>query len=659
MTGVRGWVEKMESAATRHNMSDERFEELVLDAEKVYAASPGAYKTRIALLAVLGYAFISLFLILFIVGAWFVGYEIYSGQIRINKLTLGLLVTFLFLGFVVVKALWVKLPDPEGVVLREEEAPVLFAELKNLQQKQKVRIDEVLIDENLNACVVQQPRLGLFGWHKNYLVIGLPLLYGNTVDQAIATLAHEMGHISGSHGKFGAWIYGLQKTWSTLLGELREGAPYMYFVFFPFFVWYMPYFAAFSMVLKRQQEYEADRMATDLSNPEANAASLILLELQGRYLGSVFWKKISDSVHTTKEPPDDVYVQLAKAIQHIEMPEEQAQKWYQERLNFSTDIQDSHPSLVDRLADIGYPSKNPDEIKRIKISLSDMLQIKQNAADQLLGAKAQLLAQDFSTKWATDLRDGWLEQHEASSEDRIELEKLQAKEEPLSKDDLLSIAVLTETFYGVESALPVYQRAVQEHPHDADAVWLLGNVLLREEKEDALQHIEHAMTLSSRYVETGCLVAKDYHMRRGETDKVEEFRKRIAQYNDEVFLGREERSELRDGDFFNPHELDEITVQGLVDWLAGLPQVKSAYLVQKEVKYLADCKQYILAVKTGLFGPTSTDKHAELMDALQQGLEEYPLSVFPVILDSCNKTLVSRITSADQADIYSRETVKR
>jgi hypothetical protein len=29
--------------------------------------------------------------------------------------------------------------------------------------------------DDFNAAVVQAPRLGLFGWYRNYLLIGLPL----------------------------------------------------------------------------------------------------------------------------------------------------------------------------------------------------------------------------------------------------------------------------------------------------------------------------------------------------------------------------------------------------------------------------------------------------------------------------------------------------
>ena len=37
------------------------------------------------------------------------------------------------------------------------------------------RFDQVLITDELNAGVVESPRLGLFGLYRSYLLIGLPL----------------------------------------------------------------------------------------------------------------------------------------------------------------------------------------------------------------------------------------------------------------------------------------------------------------------------------------------------------------------------------------------------------------------------------------------------------------------------------------------------
>lgn len=651
-------ISNMEITALRTNMSPERFEQLVHEAQGQFDANPSSYRSRVLLLAVAGYAYVALLLCIFLAGACWIGYEWWIGAFRINKLTLFSFFALLILGYIVISALWVKLPAPEGITIKEADAPELFKVINELAQKEQVHIDEVRIDEHYNACVVQLPRLGLFGWYKNYLVIGLPLLYGNTVDQATATLAHELGHICGSHGKLGAWIYSLQKTWQTLIDTLRTQGP-VYFAFFPFFVWYMPKFAAYSMVLKRQQEYQADRLANELSTRQANAESLILADLHSRYLGTRFWKQVSDSVRVSKDPPEDLYVKLGQEIQHVEIAESLAQKWYDEALNRDTDVQDSHPALIDRLIDIGYPSKEHEEIRNHKFNFNELLQIKKNAADQLLGPLALELSWALSRKWAEGVKAIWVMRHEDAAKERAQLAELQIKEGPLTKEDLLNLAYLTEQFNGVQAALPIYSRAIEEHPKDADAAWLYGNALMKEEKEEAMAHIERAMSLSSAYVEMGCEAAKDFYTRRGQKERVEEFKKRLSSHNDLVHLAQDERREVVTTDSFGPHELEEETVTGLAEWAGAFPEVKEAYLVQKQVKHMLDCKQYVLAVRSNNWGANALDKNAELLFYMQQGLAQYPLDVMPLVLDSVNKTIVTGIIAVDNSRIFTRQPVKK
>ncbi len=63
------------------------------------------------------------------------------------------------------------------------------------------RIHRVLLTPDFNAGVMQVPRLGLLGWYRSYLFIGLPLMKSLTVEQFQAVLAHELGHLSGGHAR--------------------------------------------------------------------------------------------------------------------------------------------------------------------------------------------------------------------------------------------------------------------------------------------------------------------------------------------------------------------------------------------------------------------------------------------------------------------------
>jgi Zn-dependent protease with chaperone function len=73
----------------------------------------------------------------------------------------------------------------------------------------------------MNAGVQQVPRFGIFG-SRNFLVLGLPLLQAVTPTELRAVVAHELAHLSRSHGRVNVWLYRIRATWGQLLESLEE-----------------------------------------------------------------------------------------------------------------------------------------------------------------------------------------------------------------------------------------------------------------------------------------------------------------------------------------------------------------------------------------------------------------------------------------------------
>ncbi len=114
--------------------------------------------------------------------------------------------------------------------------PALFQEIAQVRRALRARpIHEVILTSEMNAAVCQVPRLGLFGWPRNYLILGLPLMASMPVEQFRAVLAHEFGHLSKNHARFGNWIYRIRQVWYRLLGALEEQGSRMSKVFTGFF----------------------------------------------------------------------------------------------------------------------------------------------------------------------------------------------------------------------------------------------------------------------------------------------------------------------------------------------------------------------------------------------------------------------------------------
>jgi Zn-dependent protease with chaperone function len=325
------------------------FSFLVARLERQAAASPGSYAFRVALLAALGYLALFVIAALILACVWLSWHELVTGGAFSIKLAILALVGAITL-VGLVRALWVDLGEPDSLRLTRNEAPQLFETLDELRMKMGgVRLHAVYITNEFNASIMQVPRWGVFGNYRNHLEIGLPLAAALSTEELKAVLAHEMGHLSGSHGKFSAWIYRQRVTWHALSSKFEDPSNFFEQMLCAFYAWYAPYFYAYTFVLARSQEYEADRAAAAATSPGAVAASLTKTELIHRFLGEVFWKRLFDQVSRSPEPPYLPYANMARAIQIAE--KEWARKdWLQEGLRNVSDDDDTHPSLSERLA---------------------------------------------------------------------------------------------------------------------------------------------------------------------------------------------------------------------------------------------------------------------------------------------------------------------
>ena len=250
--------------------------------------------------------------------------------------------------------MWVRLEAPQGREITRREAPALFSMLDQLRRALKVdvRFDHVLLTDEFNAAVVQIPRLGILGWHRNYLIIGLPLMKALTRKQLAAVLAHELGHLAGGHGRLGNWIYRLRLGWSRL-GEMLEQTESMAnYIFRPFFKRYVPYFSAVSFPLARADEYEADRNSARLTSPTAAAAALTTVEVMSDFLHSRFWPELHQRATTSSKPQFSPFSEMDGALRTV-VEDVALRGWLTVAMARKTSVADTHPALSDRLAALG------------------------------------------------------------------------------------------------------------------------------------------------------------------------------------------------------------------------------------------------------------------------------------------------------------------
>lgn len=268
------------------SMSAEQFEELVQRLEVQALRDPKGYRLRVLGLAILGYAYLlfvlATLLVLFGILVWFIiEHGLNYGTVKLG-IGLGALI------FVMLASLWVSIPPFTGIVLTRQSIPKLFAMLDELCLKLDApKFHTVLLNDDFNAGVGQRPRLGILGWYRSYLFLGMPYMQATSPQQFRAVIAHELGHLSGNHGKFGSWIYRQRRTWRQVLENFGEDEGFFNAIFQRFFRWYAPYFFGYTFVLARANEYEADRISVEAAGKEAAGDALIVSHLQARNLKTI------------------------------------------------------------------------------------------------------------------------------------------------------------------------------------------------------------------------------------------------------------------------------------------------------------------------------------------------------------------------------------
>jgi len=579
----------------------EHYRDLIARAEATAASSPRRYKLQLALLAALGIGYVALLTLLALICALGV-----IGLILVSKSVVLIKLALVPLGFAyfLTRALWFRLPPPEGRRVSAADVPALFAEIEQVRRSVKAKaVHEVLLTPDFNAAVIQTPRLGMLGWPKRYLVIGLPLLASLPPYQFRAVLAHEFGHLAQNHASFGNWIYRIRETWYRILEAVGHERSAIIGLFTRFFDWYAPYFNAYSFVLARANEYEADRESARVTSPEDAGDALAAVYAKSEYIESRFWNEFYGRAESQPEPPPQPFSDYVTALRSV--PPEHAGAALAEALARKTGLNDSHPSLKDRLAALAA---------RPHVPLSFQL----SAAHTLLKDKRLQLMHEFNQVWRESITGPWTDRHEFLRETREKLSRYETAQHDreLDHDEHWDYACAVEALRGGRAALPVLDALLARSPGHAAAYYARGRILLVEDEERGVADVEKAMQLDESAREPGSQLLYSYFYSRNQLSRCDKYRDILSQAARERQLAAAERSDLVRKDVLEPHGLSSAQ---LLPWFAALQGhrgLKRAWLARKQVRYLRNVPAYVLVVELSVFKWVSSSTLDKLADSL-------------------------------------------
>ena len=565
-------------------MTQDEFESLVKRLEQDAAADPVRYRRTLGALALLGYSYIGAVVVALVGGTVLVCWLAMQNALALlllKKVGWALIV----LAYLVARALWIKLEPPRGRPLSRLTCPRLFELIDAVRTRAGApAVTQVLLTHEFNASVVQMPRLGLFGGSRNLLLLGLPLMQALSEKELEAVIAHEFGHLSGAHGRFGAWIYRLRAGWTRLLDALTQEQHWGGAIFKRFFDWYAPLFNAYSFVQARQQEYEADRVSVAAVGAPTAASALLRVNVQSDFLGEKFWPAVFKRAETDPVPALSPFTMLGLAFTQSN-GDPAARNWLSRSLTRRTGYDDTHPCLTDRLAAMGVAPFVPDPIAT-------------HAADALLGSASEVLQRQMDDHWRAEVKGWWGERHQFVSNARARLATLDQQRDsaPLGENELWERAQLTEDVGSAEAALPAYEDVLSSSPQHVGALLRRGMILLERDDDRGIVSLESARQLDERAEQSACAALAGFHRRRGSDADARPFELRYWALEERAELARRERESVRARDTFLEHGLDAAVVQQLAEELARAGGLRSALLVRKQVIHDPGNDLYVLAL---------------------------------------------------------------
>jgi Zn-dependent protease with chaperone function len=607
-------------------MKQEEFEALVHRMERLAHSAPRRYRWRIYALAAFGYGSLLLAVLLLLGLFALLGFLLIAEHHAVWVLgKLGLIVGALLL--TLLRALWVRLEAPTGALLSPAAAPEFFALLRKLRARLDTPpVHRVLVTSDFNAAVTQVPRLGIFGWHRNYLLVGLPLLRSLSVTQLEAVLAHELGHLSRGHARIGNWIYRLRLSWLRLDRTLEAKPQWGSWLIRRFLHWYAPYFVACSYPLARQSEFEADATSAQIASKQAAAQALTNIGVIAGYLSHRYWPGVKARARDMPEPsfgPYSEYVAPTLAAEDLDL-----QRWLREALAEHTSYNDSHPCLRERLQALNAEAQ---------ISLP----APGEAADRLLGASAAGLAREFDSTWRSGVSESWKKAYEGTQQNRARLVQLreQAKSAEPSVDLALERAALEEDVgEGAAVALELRRRLVAEHPQSAPARFVLARQLLQADEAAGVEIMEAVIAEEPEAVLAGSEILRNYWWRRGEQDTARQWHARFQQRQEEIEQGKQERDQVLSSDTWMAHGLDTAALDALVTQLRKVAGLKRAYLVRKQVRYRPEVPLYVFGFGSEKFGLASNARGEAVMAQLRTEIE-FPGETLVLSIEGSNAFL--------------------
>ena len=337
--------------------------------------------------------------------------------------------------------------------------------------------------------------------------------------------------------------------------------------------------------MRRAHEYDADRLSAAVSGSRVAADALTRTAIVGRWVTYEFWSDVWGRTRSTANPPGDVMAELGRRAR-VPADPVKVDESIATMLAEETSAMDTHPSIRERLEALGEAARAPAPF--------DV-----SAADELLGEELASLQDRLNLIWSSGVTSRWQELHSAAVTQQARLRELEAMsaDTPMTTDLQWERACLLSHEDRTREFEELVERIVAEAPDFARAKAEWGLILLKRDDEGGLACIDRALELGGFDPAVSCREAFNYLTTRGRTAEAARYRTHFLEHQEMLEAARKERSGFDMTDAIEPPALEESHFNAWRALLARFPDIVSARIAQKQLKYFPEDTFLVLAIE--------------------------------------------------------------
>jgi Zn-dependent protease with chaperone function len=505
-----------------------------------------------------------------------------------SRFSVGPVRTVIFLGFAMFgilkgffKALFLKFPKPEGVLINREEHEKLYRIIEEIRKvTDSPNIDFIILTTDFNAAIVERPSLGVLGFYKRYLLIGMPLIISLSEEELKAVIAHECGHLSRSHGKSNLRLHRAHSLWESIAREFdKEKSRGSFFVNW-FITRYIPALNSVYFNMSKNNEYEADNISLKVVEKQTFANALAKTDLYSYYMDSKFWPRIGKLNDTEEKPIEDVYFRMEEETYKVSS-DELVNRSLEALMDYRSLPHSTHPSYIER-------------VEAIKAE-SPIIKMEENSAVRtIFGHDADKVLRDMCSYWCSCVQEGWTNYYREIGELKNKLDQLSDKQ--LTVDEAVERAYIIERLEGFEKALETFEQLKEEYKDELIVDYNIGRLMVYKGLKEGVEILEQVMEKDPQLIPDCCNHIVNYYCMNNEKEKAAEYYHYAVEFMNTHEEVNAEREVIRFSDVFIPHDLSGDTISKVRQELLKYDIINKAYIAIKHVELSGQFPIYIIGI---------------------------------------------------------------